>query len=35
MTNKKKIREQVNIKQNLRREVREDLRNAEFWVKHF
>jgi hypothetical protein len=33
MTNKKKSREQANIEQNLRRKVREDLRNVEFWVK--
>jgi hypothetical protein len=32
--NKKKSREQTNIEQNLRREVRENFRNDEFWVKH-
>jgi hypothetical protein len=33
--NKKKSREQANVKRNLRREVKEDLRNVELWVKHF
>ncbi len=31
---KKKSHEQVNIEQNLRREVKKDLRNVELWVKH-
>ncbi len=31
---KKKSREQANIKRNLRRKVREDLRNVKLWVKH-
>jgi hypothetical protein len=34
MTNKNKIFEHVNIERNLKRKVKEDLRNVEFWVKH-
>jgi len=33
MTDKKKIQE-PNIERNLRRKVKEDLRNVELWVKH-
>jgi hypothetical protein len=35
MMNKKKSCEQANIEGNLRREMKKDLRNVEFWVKHF
>jgi hypothetical protein len=35
MTNKNIFFEHANIKRNLRRKMKEDLRNVEFWVKHF
>jgi hypothetical protein len=35
MTDKKKSQEQTNVKRNLRRKVKEDLRNVELWVKHY
>ncbi len=34
MMDKKKNCEQANIEGNLRREMRKDLKNVEFWVKH-
>jgi len=35
MMDKKKSYEQANIEGNLRRKMKKDLRNVEFWVKDF